>query len=249
MINLKKLTFILVLLYLCLGVNAIEYYANTTFEIQSDGSTIISGTTNYSPLSQRTTQELTSKTGKNWTFLLSTPQFSEYSYKIILPSDIQIQKIETNSEYFFGTQNGKLIIEGYGENMDLNLKINYTIVATNPPLQLGFILVWVIFALIIIGILITLIKKYKNKLFLKKVTLTNENTFDKDSLTERQLLIIEQLEKKNGKNTQSEIQKILGLPKASLFRNITSLEKKGILKKERKGMTMLLTLEKHQRKQ
>ena len=243
--NFAKIIFLLILLLLCVGVNAQEFYANLTFQVQSEGSTIISGTTNSLNLSLKTTQELTFKNGKTWTFLIDNNElFSEYTYKIILPINSQVQKIETNSTYFVSTENTNIVIEGFGENTTLNLKINYTINQQQSEMQ------WI---LIISGILILIalgvgafiiFKKYNanTKPNQKETLKTIENTFDKNALTERQLAIVEQLEKKNGQNTQSEIQKTLKLPKASLFRNISTLEKKGIVKKERKGMTMLLTL-------
>jgi uncharacterized membrane protein len=241
--NYTKLVF-LALIMLCLNANAQEYYANVTFEVQNEGITTISGTTNYPYFSPQETQELTFKTGKFWTFAIDTNDlFSEYSYKLILPKNAQIQKIETNSTYFLGTQNESIIVEGYGEKIDFNLKINYIIIQKDTENQLIPIVIGGLILIIIIFFGITQFKKQKS------VTITGKKeevtqTFDKDTLTERQLAIVEQIEKKGGKNTQSEIQKTLKLPKASLFRNISTLEKKGIVKKERKGMTMLLTLQK-----
>ena len=62
------------------------------------------------------------------------------------------------------------------------------------------------------------------------------------TLLQRQLEIVNILEKENNNYTQSNLQKKLSLPKASLFRNLKGLEKKGIIRRERKGMTMLITL-------
>jgi len=244
--NFIKLIFLIMLIWFCINTSAQEYYANIEFEIQNQGTTIISGPTNYPELNSKTTQELTSKNGKTWTFLIDTNEiFSEYSYKIILPENTQIQKIETTSTYFLETQNGAIVIEGYGENINLNLKILYTLTQTNSEIQLIPILGGVLILIIIGFILFTQLKKQKNiPLAEGKKNSMLENTFDVDTLSERQLDIVKQLEKKGGKTTQAEIQKILNLPKASLFRNISTLEKKGIIKKERKGMTMLLTLQK-----
>ena len=242
--NYEKLIFLLTLTLLCLNASAQEYYANVTFEVQNEGSTLISGTTNYSYFTPRDTQELTFKNGKLWTFAIDTNDlFSEYSYKIILPKNAQIQKIETNSTYFLGTQNESIIVEGYGEKIDFNLKINYTIVQKDTENQLIPIVIGGLILIIIIFFGITQFKKQKSVTTTRKKEEVTQ-TFDKDTLSERQLAIVEQIEKNGGKNTQSEIQKTLKLPKASLFRNISTLEKKGIVKKERKGMTMLLTLQK-----
>jgi len=247
--NFAKLIILLGLIWLCIGVNAQEYYANLTFEVQNEGSTIISGTTNSLNLNPQTTQELTSKNGKIWTLLIDTNElFSEYSYKIILPINSQIQKIQTNSTYFVSSKNSNMIIEGFGENINLNIEIEYTINQTQQDMQLIPIVTGLVI-LILIGItLFVVLKKDKSKTTPATIEINNsENTFDENALTDRQLAIIKQLEKKNGRETQAEIQKILSLPKASLFRNLAGLEKKGIIKKERKGMTMLLTLQKKRR--
>jgi uncharacterized membrane protein len=244
--NFLKIIVLLSLICLCIGINAQEFYGNLTFEVQNEGNTIISGTTNSVELSPRTTQELTFKYGKTWTLFIDTNEiFSEYSYKIILPLNSQIQKIQTNSTYFLGTQNSNMIIEGFGENINLNLEINYTINQPETEMQLNTILLGALIIIIITLGLFLLLKNYKVKpKENKKEEKLNELIFDENILTQRQLDIVKQLEKKGGQTTQVEIQKTLQLPKASLFRNILTLEKKGIVKKERKGMTMLLTLQK-----
>ena len=245
--NFTKIILLLILIYLCVGVNAQEFYANLNFEVQNEGNTIISGTTNSLELTPRTTQELTLKNGKTWTLFIDTNEiFSEYTYRIILPQNAQIQKIQTNSTYFLSTQNSQITIEGFGENIDLNIKINYTLTPKASQPDLIFLLLGAIILIVIGTVGFVIFKKAQSNTKTNKKEETKEiqNTFDENALTQRQLAIVEQLEKKNGQNTQAEIQKILQLPKASLFRNISTLEKKGIVKKERKGMTMLLTLEK-----
>ena len=53
---------------------------------------------------------------------------------------------------------------------------------------------------------------------------------------------MELLIEKNKPVTQAEIQKTLKLPKASTSRNINSLELKGLIKKQKAGMTNLIKL-------
>lgn len=242
--KISKTLILLLLLLICTTVNAQEYYANLEFDIQTEGSTIIIGTTNYENLGPKTTQEFTSKEGKLWTFFANTNDlFSEYSYKITLPEGAKIQRIETKGTYFIHPQNNRIIIEGFGENIEFDIKIEYVLDLTQKENSLFFeILILVLVLLAIGGIMLFGLKKINSKKDYKP-----KEEFDPDVLTQRQLMIVKEIEKKNGKNTQAEIQKTLGLPKASMFRNITSLEKKGIIKKERKGMTMLLTLQKKEK--
>ena len=236
---------LLFLLLLCTIVTAQEYYANLEFDIQTQGSTTILGTTNYENLSPKTTQEFTSKNGKLWTFFANTNDlFSEYSYKITLPEGAKVQKIETKGTYIIQPQDNQIIIEGFGENIEFDIKIEYVLDLPHKENSLFFeILIIVLVLLAIGGIIFFVFKKIKSK-----KNYEPKEEFDPDVLTQRQLMIVKEIEKKNGKNTQAEIQKTLNMPKASLFRNIKGLEKKGIIKKERKGMTMILTLEKKEKK-
>jgi uncharacterized membrane protein len=60
-------------------------------------------------------------------------------------------------------------------------------------------------------------------------------------LTERQKEIVN-LVSKNKRITQKGLQDKLNMPKSSLSRNVESLVKKRILKKEQKGMSNLITI-------
>ncbi|MDD3085846.1 MAG: MarR family transcriptional regulator [Candidatus ainarchaeum sp.] len=235
----ENIVFILINLILLISfVNAEEYYANLNLELLKEGSLIINGATNHSFFESKITQELTQKEGKNWTLNINTEDiFSEYTYKLILPPETKIQEIQTTSTYYIQTENERLIIEGYGENTPFKILLTYTQNQTQPaPTNqintiLGIILITI---LLIIGIVILIkLKKSKNNL-------TEE--FDSHILTERQLKIIIELENNKNYYTQTNLQKKLLIPKASLFRNLQGLEKKGIIKRERKGMTMLITL-------
>ena len=107
------------------------------------------------------------------------------------------------------------------------------------PLQNNYLQIFLVTILVGISLIIgylTTIKKQKKP----KNDLIEE--FDSNTLTQRQLEIVNILEKENNNYTQSNLQKKLSLPKASLFRNLKGLEKKGIIRRERKGMTMLITL-------
>jgi uncharacterized membrane protein len=65
-------------------------------------------------------------------------------------------------------------------------------------------------------------------------------SYNPETLTERQNQILEILKKAGGHTTQAKLQAETKIPKASLSRNIESLVRKKIVKKERKGMTMVI---------
>ena len=87
-----------------------------------------------------------------------------------------------------------------------------------------------------------LLKKKKQK---QRITQSEINTgFDFTGLSDRQKKIMELLLQKNRPLSQSMIQKELDLPKAAVSRNITSLELKGLIEKEKIGMSNLIRLKK-----
>jgi uncharacterized membrane protein len=63
-------------------------------------------------------------------------------------------------------------------------------------------------------------------------------------LNHRQNQIIQLLHARNIPMTQTDIQKELQIPKASVSRNIHGLERKGLIEKEQIGMSNLIRLKK-----
>jgi uncharacterized membrane protein len=74
----------------------------------------------------------------------------------------------------------------------------------------------------------------------------NENTFSLElkGLNDRQKKILKLLEENNVPLTQTDIQRELELPKASVSRNIRRLEIKGLIEKEQIGMSNIIRLKK-----
>ena len=95
----------------------------------------------------------------------------------------------------------------------------------------------------ILGIFIGLVlsffftKKYQNKKEEKAI----RKEIDLAILPERQKEIINILKIKN-KITQKELEEIMKIPKASISRNVKTLQVKGILKKEQVGNTNYISL-------
>jgi uncharacterized membrane protein len=219
--------------------NSQEYYADIALNVQNTGEVSISGNTSHPSLMQKTTEEFTSKKGAEWELTISLPDtFSEYIYQINFPKGTQLLDINTNSEYRLSTNENKITLTGIGQEKKLAIQVKYKIIPdTIAPIGIEtYIAALFLTAIIISGAYYFFMKR-------KGPHRTEKKTkYNKDALTERQLQIINYLEKNNGKSTQAEIGKITNLPKASLSRNIDSLERKGIVQKERKGMTQLVSI-------
>ena len=113
------------------------------------------------------------------------------------------------------------------------------LIETNQSL----IIITLILILSIILIIVLYVKK-KNK-FITDTTLTKDSKqYNLSGLTDRQKKIMELLIERNRPLTQTEIQQELKIPKAAVSRNINSLEIKGLIEKEKIGMSNLIKIKK-----
>ncbi len=235
----KKIIFITILLILtALSVHAEEYYADTIIDINPDGSAQISGTTNHPVLENTTTSEFTSMEKGTWKIQINPDgNFTAYIFEIILPQNTQTTSIKTSGEYRITTKDNRLAVIVLGEKNQPQISIEYkTNNATEPP---NYVLMAV--AIIILAGIIVIAHgrtNPKNKETPQKL----KSAIHEDALTERQKSIIEYLRKKGQSATQKEIETTLNLPKASLSRNLSALERKDIIEKEEKGMTKIVRL-------
>ncbi len=237
----NKLYFV-ILITLCISTFSFaqEYYADLTITVSPTGEVSLSGTTNHPDLNSRITQEFTSKKGNIWTLGLNVPgDFSEYIYTIKFPQGTQILDLNLPSTYRLSTQNNELVITGTGEKIPFFIDADYTINQTQNT-GIGSGLFFILGIIIVFGAFLYYKNLTKGKNTEKGKEETKKVKINKDALSERQLEIVEYLEKHNGKATQAELQKVTNLPKASLSRNLDGLERKEIIQKERKGMTMLI---------
>jgi len=246
----KRIVLLLAVLALILsGTHAQEYYADTVFDIANDGGVTISGATNHPELGAQVKEKLTSKTNGIWTITLNpSGDFSEYVYEIILPAGAQL--IDTNSPTGnrIDSTNDRIRIIGTGEQTTYLVSARYITRAQPKEENLTFVFVGLLLLVIIlVGIWGAgeLRKRKKCESGEIKTSLIEKPKYNKEALTERQLQLVEYLEKGKGSATQAELQKQFELPKASLSRNLDTLERKGIITKERKGMTMLVMLKKN----
>ena len=216
-------------------------YADLTFTIDLQGNVISSGIDSSNELKLNSqTSDFTSKKGKIWTLNITTSQsYETFIFETIFPQGSEISYIKTTPTFRIDESQGQLSIIGTGENKPITLIVQYEINNTkstlntlNNPMLIG-----------ILGIFIGLVlsffftKKYQNKKEEKAI----RKEIDLAILPERQKEIINILKIKN-KITQKELEEIMKIPKASISRNVKTLQVKGILKKEQVGNTNYISL-------
>jgi uncharacterized membrane protein len=105
--------------------------------------------------------------------------------------------------------------------------------------------VFLITAIVIVSlILLFLFLKEKQTKKLQATTGAKNSLGDLKGLNHRQKQIMQILHQSERPLTQSDIQRELQIPKASVSRNIRGLERKGLIEKEQIGMSNLIRLKK-----
>ena len=228
--NIKKIGILILLLVLIMPyANSQTYYADLKININQRGDTTIRGQTNV-PNLIGTHQNLTTKTGQNWIFNLSTHNFSNALFDIKLPEDAVITYIKSTAQINIFAEQGQTHIKGIIQNKPLELIIQYHFQKKENQNNKTLLIISII--LIIIGIILMLKKTKKEKPW-----------YYNEALTKRQKQIITILEK-NQEVNQKFLEQKLNLPKSSISRNILTLEKKGIITKKQIGYSNIITLNK-----
>lgn len=224
----KKLFYLIIILILPI-VHSQDYYADVKIDVTSDGFVTIKGETNHPLLKIEKSPEYTQKKGKYWLLNITIDDiFSDYIYELNLPDNAVINYIKTPSLSRIGYEDGISVI-GTGKDKKFFIITQYYMTFNKKNKS---ILLYVLIILLI-GIIVYYFYKKKKK-----------KPYNPDILTERQKQIMKIIEKSKKPVTQAMIEKKTKLPKSSLSRNIESLVRKGILKKESKGMSNVLFLKK-----
>lgn len=248
---------------LSLFAGAEQYYADLTLDVQADGSVIISGITNDASFAPGTYQTFTSKKGIYWLLNISSnKEFSDYILTVTLPEGSEFNYLKTDGRSRVSYDDGIKIVASGSDSM--NLLVQYHIEAVQKSHKLW----WIIYVLLIILILGFISwRMYFRKINLKNSSLndditkektannvSNTNPIDakeysnilliKKTLAESQEKIIDLLIEAGGALVQNQLQHRSGLPKATLSRNVDILVKKGIITKQSRGMTNMITLNK-----
>ncbi|MBI4439134.1 MarR family transcriptional regulator [Candidatus Woesearchaeota archaeon] len=235
---------ILFLILASVQTSAQELYADITFDVSETGAVHIKGTTNSRFMAERTTQEFTSKKGQHWLLNITANEtFSDIVYAVYLPENSEINYAKTSGQFRIGAEGKRPFVKGTGKNHGIKIVVQYTI-----PDSHG-IPAWATIAAAAGGlaILAAIIKLRKVR---AKTTTTHsiqshgilEAWYDKSTLTERQRLIIDAIEKSPRPLTQKELEQQLHLPKSSLSRNVESLARAGLIQKEARGMSNFISI-------
>lgn len=241
----KKLVFaILSLLLISIPqIIAENYYADITVQVDDAGFVTIEGKTNNPSLLAEDSQKYTSKTGDYWVLNISnTDIFSDYVYTILLPEQSSINYIRSSSNFRIEQNEGKLAVKGFGQNESIAITVQYQIGKVNVSDFSRIILI--IFSLAVLAAALFLVSRFIKKRKKSDDHKTKKEEFNMTGLSSRQKSIVKVILQENKPITQSKIQSLLKLPKASVSRNIHSLELKGIIEKERTGMSNIIKLKK-----
>lgn len=168
-----------------------------------------------------TTKELTQKNGEVWFFNYS---LKNSNLNLILPKDSIIKELVSGEIYLDG---GSFSV--YNEE---SLEIYYTIGEHNYIFY--YILIVIFFLLLILSFIL-----YKR--IIKNIKKREDIEIIKKTLSERENLIIDKL-KEVKEIKQSRLAKLTEIPKASLFRHLIQLEKKGIIKRVGEGKNKIVSL-------
>jgi len=229
---------------------AIDFYADLEITVDNAGFVSIKGNTNHPDILFKDSQNYTSKTQNLWTLNISANMtFSDFIFSIILPEHTDIRSIYSSGSTLISEESGNLIIKGYGSNESLSIVVEYQ---TNKSLEtvdvfgLDFFTLILIICIIVLFICFLIVlflvdKREKPIFYDKKEDITKTKLI---GLNDRQKKIMTLMQKSNIALTQTDIQRELIMPKASVSRNIRTLELKGLIEKEQIGMSNLIRLKK-----
>ena len=230
------------------ALQAADYYADITIKVDLSGFVSISGLTNYPNLTIQNTEQYTSKQQSYWVLNITKQEtFSEFVYDLILPKGSSISYIRSSGSLRIEENQGNLLIRGFGENESFFILIQYQLEKQAESVAQENIVYFILLpAILLVTLLIIFfyVKENKPKV-LPPPTEPKEPLGDLKGLNHRQKQIMQILYERNIPLTQTDIQKELQIPKASVSRNIHGLERKGMIEKEQIGMSNLIRLKKH----
>jgi uncharacterized membrane protein len=228
-------------------IHAQPYYADLTITVDTAGFVTIEGITNHPDLRTINTQQYTSKQQSLWLLNITKQEvFSEFVFSLTLPKDSSISYLKSTGSIRIEENQGNLIIKGFGENKTLSIVIQYQTEKQQSSFLLDNLIYLISIPAIIIICILLLILLFQDKKQKKiPAPLQNEKvSVEIKGINHRQKQILRLLQERHTPLTQTDIQKELQIPKASISRNIRGLERKGLIEKEQVGMSNLIRLRK-----
>jgi uncharacterized membrane protein len=229
------------------SLQAVDYYADLSILVDPSGFVSIGGLSNYPNLTIQNTEQYTSKQQSHWLLNITKQEiFSEFVFDLFLPKGTSISYIKSSGSIRIEENQGNLIVRGFGENESLSIVIQYQMEKQDSYLFQDILVYLILLSAIIIVsifILFLFLKEKKTKEIQPSVEV-KEPLGDLKGLNHRQKQIMQILHQRDTPLTQTDIQKELQIPKASVSRNIRGLERTGLIEKEQIGMSNLIRLKK-----
>jgi uncharacterized membrane protein len=224
------------IIFLASSALSISYYADVNLDVSPSGQVKISGSTNHPMLAAGEYESYTSKSGSTWLLNISiNDSFSDYIYSAKLPQYSSVNYIKSSSPVRIEENSQRITIIGTGKSQPLSIIIQYEIKYKINLWKKSVNLAAPLILLAALGALIYFLAAKKSK-----AASPPKKHYNESALTERQKQIVRLIEKKGGSSTQNVLEKELSIPKASLSRNLETLSKKGIIKKESRGMSNIV---------
>jgi uncharacterized membrane protein len=231
---------VLLILLLASCAAGVSYYGDVTVYVGSTGVSSVSSTTNHPQLSSQTTNALTSKKGGYWLFNMTLPEgdvFSDYAYEINLPEGASVNYVKASGQWRITSADGRIALHGAGSDGSLSILMQYQIVRENAADPSSMILAAAAFILLIAAGVFAYRLYRGKKPEGASIFQTHEGV-----LSERQKDILRIIFEAGKPVNQALICEKLDLPKSSVSRNVQTLEKLGLVKKTRVGMSTFLSL-------
>ena len=241
------LVFFLFILYLP-PVCADDYYADITIDIDDSGFVTIDGITNHPDLLGEDTEVYASKKQSYWLLNITKNEvFSDYIFVLTLPEGSSINYIKSSGSIRIEEEIGNLIVKGFGQNKSFSVIVQYQVEKVLGGVETYDIAILSIIMAVGLTIVFLVVKKVVKKRVKEKRSAEIDGVkteYSFSGLSDRQKEIMKLLIEEKRPLTQAVIQKELNIPKAAVSRNISSLELKGLVEKEKIGMSNLIRLKK-----
>lgn len=228
------------------------YYADIIIDVDDKGRTSITGSTNYLFFENVSlSDDFTSKIDGNWLFNISSDVvFSDFVYRLNLPEGVDVNYIKTTKNFRIDDSGDGIALVGSGSNRNLEVVVQYSIDNDVYDSLDGNVYLIAFFSgvgfFFVLFLSFAIYRRYFDK---TKQEIVIENAgdvierFHYDNLTVRQKKIVDLLSE-NEKLTQTQISRMLDIPKSSVSRNVSTLEVKGFVQREESGISNFVFLRK-----